>query len=689
MSEGFDRIVVSFFAGVAGTVVSAFITVDIVGYGFERPEFTPFAALFIGIGILTAWLTYRAKYSNSYDDLCKQYPNGVMDWAIEKKLLKNHTDNLSSISYKYKVEAVKSEAGIVIKEQRIRDQYQSIQSNTSHAVFDLYTRRYKQNKYAIVKHKYEIEQEEKKHQKAIREKLINARYDELKRKYPIGLPAFVKQYPNLSKEELTEREADIKVYDAYASVASTYSKWEKEQGEFCERCRKLGEDMFPNFGRYGYDVEYERINSQGDLSTYKYKVLQFFPSSICLDVEEKNLAILPTLLENTKRLPQFKSHEWTFADDTYKKILNFISKLGQAKDILVYYSSDSSGWTVEEQWKQLSPIITDEHDWVEYDCLSDDMIGVEPDPEKDFLEKFKGKYIVVLEVMSENHKLKALCKRIRETYTANAPCICYISLLKCYDQAEAEKRIKTETDKALQKLKELKEKQRAQNSLVESVSSWETLVGGLHYSYLFYYYPTTCEFEATEEEWSNRWIVWDFKNTPGKTTVSDHQEALNKAIPMLTNKLTTTFGTENLKYLTLVCIPASSQVKTQARYEEFSNRICRELGMINAYPHISVVSAKEEKHLGGTGLDTSKLHFDEDFFKGKYVLLFDDVITRGDSMRTFKRKMESLGATVVGGLSLGKTKHERPVVVTETPRIFSRPPFPPQQTYDNGDDLPF
>ena len=138
MSEGFDRIVVSFFAGVAGTVASAFITVGIVGYGFERPEFAPFAALFIGIGILTAWLTYRAKYSYSFDNLCKQYPNGVMDWAIEKKLLKNHTDNLSSISYKYKVEAVKSEAGIVIKEQRIRDQYQSIQSNTSHAVL-IYT----------------------------------------------------------------------------------------------------------------------------------------------------------------------------------------------------------------------------------------------------------------------------------------------------------------------------------------------------------------------------------------------------------------------------------------------------------------------------------------------------------------------------------------------------------------------
>ena len=111
--------------------------------------------------------------------------------------------------------------------------------------------------------------------------------------------------------------------------------------------------------------------------------------------------------------------------------------------------------------------------------------------------------------------------------------------------------------------------------------------------------------------------------------------------------------------------------------------------MINAYPHITVVAEKEEKHLGGSGLDTSKLHFDEGYFRGKYVLLFDDIITKGNSMIAFKQKMEALGAIVIGGLSLGKTKHERPAVVTETPRTFSHPPFPPQPTYDNSDDLPF
>jgi predicted amidophosphoribosyltransferase len=41
------------------------------------------------------------------------------------------------------------------------------------------------------------------------------------------------------------------------------------------------------------------------------------------------------------------------------------------------------------------------------------------------------------------------------------------------------------------------------------------------------------------------------------------------------------------------------------------------------------------------------------------VLLFDDVITKGDSMLRFKRKMEELGAIVVGGFSIGKTTHMR------------------------------
>ena len=44
------------------------------------------------------------------------------------------------------------------------------------------------------------------------------------------------------------------------------------------------------------------------------------------------------------------------------------------------------------------------------------------------------------------------------------------------------------------------------------------------------------------------------------------------------------------------------------------------------------------------------LDFDEEYFKGKNILLFDDLLTRGDSMRKFGRKLTSLGANVIAGV---------------------------------------
>lgn len=81
--------------------------------------------------------------------------------------------------------------------------------------------------------------------------------------------------------------------------------------------------------------------------------------------------------------------------------------------------------------------------------------------------------------------------------------------------------------------------------------------------------------------------------------------------------------------------------------------------MINAYDYITVIKESEEKKFGGSGITTANVSFNEDFFKAKNVLLFDDIITKGESMLRFKRKMESLGACVIGGISIGKTKHER------------------------------
>ena len=207
------------------------------------------------------------------------------------------------------------------------------------------------------------------------------------------------------------------------------------------------------------------------------------------------------------------------------------------------------------------------------------------------------------------------------------------------------------------------EKQRAEEQakqkLLNSTKGWNLLAGSLHYTYLLRYYPTTCGFEATMSEWADRWTVWNFKNTPGRTSSSDHQKALNTVIPQIKSKLINTFGCEALKYLTLVCIPGSSSEKTRARYEEFSNRLCSETGMANSYGKIRVVSSSSEKKKGGEGITASNVSLDSSYFNGRYVLLFDDVITKGESMLRFKKMMEEYGATVVGGFSIGKTSHSR------------------------------
>lgn len=264
---------------------------------------------------------------------------------------------------------------------------------------------------------------------------------------------------------------------------------------------------------------------------------------------------------------------------------------------------------------------------------------------------------------------RAKAKQIAESYPLGYEFLfkttdvnsCSLNILDKIINSKSSIQEQEERFRALQKAKEEAErKKKEQDFLLSCVSSWDCLNCGLKYSYLLNYYPTTCAFEATQSEWDDRWTVWNFKNSPGKTSEIEHQEALDDVIPRLKEKLTTTFGKVNLPKLTLVCIPASNQENTQRRYEEFSKRLCHETGLINSYRKIKVIHERSARHTGGIGLQTEFLSFDENFFKDRYVILFDDVITRGDSMCTFRRKMENMGAIVIAGLSIGKTKHERP-----------------------------
>ena len=217
--------------------------------------------------------------------------------------------------------------------------------------------------------------------------------------------------------------------------------------------------------------------------------------------------------------------------------------------------------------------------------------------------------------------------------------------------------------KEIERLKQEEERRKQELVTLRSgISSWtQPSRSTVKCFSLFYYYPTTCPWEASEEEWDIRNLVWDFKANPNRPQsiieiISRHQRAMNEVIPDLKRVLRNFFG-GNISKLTLVCIPSSKRVVTERRYLDFSTQICNDTEMANGYSYVHVAEEGDAAHLGG-GVQ-AQYSVDSSFFKGRYVILFDDVITSGRSMERFKRLLESAGATVIAGLSIGKTKHER------------------------------
>lgn len=496
---------------------------------------------------------------------------------------------------------------------------------------------------------------------------IDSAYNSLKRKYPLGLNAFEDIYQSMARLQIIDHENDIKAYEDNYRQVKTQNEWESAQKAFTQESRDLN-NLLANYGCYVYDIPFKKLTYDGKMVPATYRVWQHFCESYC-DVEDLDYSYYPSVRENYSKLAEFKAKTRYFYDRVYDKIIEFVETLKQKYENIVIAIGDSS-------LKDSSVDVNDYH----FSHLKKSLAekSIEVFPVNDLIhQSVQFSYVIIIELISTNEGLITTCKELLDLYPRACPKITYISLCKGYSKSEMtdiitkEKRKREQIEQAKREEEERKERERIEKkqkeeerhkliqNLQKAVQDWESICGVIKYNYLFNYYPTTCDFEATESEWNNRWLVWNFKNTPGKTSNSDHAEALNDIVPRLKELLVNTFGLHNLKELVLVCIPASSQQKTSLRYQKFSQMLCSETGMISAYDKMIVTGERIAKHLGGTSNSMNGIEFDSDFFKDKFVILFDDIVTKGNSMLSFKRKMEELGATVVGGFSIGKTTHMR------------------------------
>ena len=160
------------------------------------------------------------------------------------------------------------------------------------------------------------------------------------------------------------------------------------------------------------------------------------------------------------------------------------------------------------------------------------------------------------------------------------------------------------------------------------------------------YYPIRIKNVGLEEKVA-RQIVWDFKD-------GNHYEAVAQ---MTAKRLVEHFG-EQVRSIVFSCVPASTSEKHEHRYKDFSSRVCELSGAVNGYEHVRVTNDRPEVHKNRKKKDVQiqeNVIYDEDFFKGKRILVFDDILTRGHSYDNFAYRLEMFGAEVLGGFFLGKT----------------------------------
>ena len=116
----------------------------------------------------------------------------------------------------------------------------------------------------------------------------------------------------------------------------------------------------------------------------------------------------------------------------------------------------------------------------------------------------------------------------------------------------------------------------------------------------------------------------------------------------------------DLSDVAIVCIPASTGYSHVRRWKRFAESLCRMTGAVNGFPHVHVSGSRSRVHITGDRSESQNIkHYvdiEPEFFRGRRVIVIDDIVTTGQTSRTFTATLSNAGATVTMVLCLAKTK---------------------------------
>lgn len=167
------------------------------------------------------------------------------------------------------------------------------------------------------------------------------------------------------------------------------------------------------------------------------------------------------------------------------------------------------------------------------------------------------------------------------------------------------------------------------------------------YHYFYNYVPQNIASSSTlRNEYSNqRQEIWSFKSGYNQSNF------LNKTLEYIEEIKKNNPN----KDIIFIPIPASTDYNNNRRFKNFSNSVCSQAGIINGFGYLKNINDREARHISGICDTNSNLECINESFNDKIIIVFDDVITSGNSFNNACNLILRNNPSTLLGLFLGKT----------------------------------
>ena len=168
------------------------------------------------------------------------------------------------------------------------------------------------------------------------------------------------------------------------------------------------------------------------------------------------------------------------------------------------------------------------------------------------------------------------------------------------------------------------------------------------------YYPNKLQdiIELTPEQHVVNQFILDFKN--------GHRPASILAAKLVSKTIINHFDLTNS--IVFIPIPASTREETYKRYNLFSYCVSQNCKITDGRSWVKNWNEVEKKHLSKDHtIQDEKNRWFVDYSKIKQtnVIIFDDVVTTGETSGDFVTRLENCGATIIGKIFLARSFYKK------------------------------